>query len=763
MSQEDGAALPVDTIEIVNQHTIGPTMMWTPAIGAETTGLFQHLAHTLHLSDASLKSLRDEAVAILGQCVPPTTFGTHRTGLVVGYVQSGKTMSFTTVAALARDNGFQIIIVITGTSKPLFNQSTERLQTDLRLNSRRDRKWQYFANPTPDDRSAMKGVLADWTDATVPDKERQTVLITVMKHHRHLDNLVQLLRQLSVPRSPTLLIDDEADQAGLNTLVRQGEQSTTYRRLISLYQSLPSHTFLQYTATPQAPLLINMIDVLSPNFAEVLTPGADYVGGKDFFMDQPSLVRPIPAGEIATRDNQPTEPPETLLDALRIFLVGVAAGHALDSGAGNRSMLVHPSQKTKGHKQYFRWISQIRQNWETILELREDDPDRRALIIELQSAYEDLRQSVPDLPSFTDLSACLPRALRHTRIAEVNATKKGGTPHIDWRASYAYILVGGQAMDRGFTVEGLTVTYMPRSLGVGNADTVQQRARFFGYKRHYLGYCRTYLQSAVLNAYRLYVEHEEDIRRQLVEYRGRPLTEWKRAFFLTRSLKPTRDSVLGLDYMRGSFAEQWYVPRAPHESEEGTQANWRVIESFVAALTLSADKGHPLRTEYQSHQVDPAARLSVAYESLLTRLRVTRLRDSQSFTGLLLQIGRHLEQHPDGVCRVYVMSHSGGKWIRRTHQVNDDDEIENIFQGEYPVNPIESKDSIYMRGSIYPGDRRILDKELLTIQIHRVQVLSSDRTRVLGDDVPVIAVWVPAAMGHEWLVQDQVDRTEAHT
>ena len=668
---------------------------------------------------------------------------------MIGYVQSGKTMSFTTVAALARDNGFQIVIVIAGISKPLFAQSTERLQTDLRLNARPDRKWQHFSNPTPDDHRAVSSALADWTDATVPDNERQTVLITVMKNHRHLVDLVELLQKLDLRRVPTLVVDDEADQAGLNTLVRRGDQSTTYRRLVELRHSLASHTFLQYTATPQAPLLINMIDLLSPGFAVVLTPGSTYVGGRDFFLDNSDLVLPIPASEIPTRDTQLLEPPATLLQAMRLFLLGVAAGLVLDEGSGNRSMLVHPSQKTRSHKEYFHWVTQIRLNWEKMLELPETDPDRRGMVNEFRIAYKDLARTAEDLPPFSDLSARLPHAVRRTRVEEVNATRRGGTPHIDWRATYAYILVGGQAMDRGFTVEGLTVTYMPRSLGVGNADTIQQRARFFGYKRRYLGYCRTFLQSTVLDAYRHYVEHEEDIRNQLMEYRGRPLAEWKRAFFLKRELKPTRDNVLDLDYMQGGITNDWYSPRAPHDSEEAVQANWRVVNDFIAGLTLSPDEGSEKRTDYQRHLVDATVPLQSAFASLLTQLRATRLRDSQSFTGLLLQVRKHLEEHPDSVCRVYLMSCSREKWTKRNHQVNGDDEIENIFQGEEPVYPIEQ------RGSVYPGDRKIRDGNGLTIQIHRVGVLSNDRSMTIAEEVPVVAVWVPAEMGKDWLVQNQ--------
>ena len=73
-------------------------------------------------------------------------------------------------------------------------------------------------------------------------------------------------------------------------------------------------------------------------------------------------------------------------------------------------------------------------------------------------------------------------------------------------------------MDRGFTVEGLTVTYMPRGLGIGNADTVQQRGRFFGYKQSYMGLCRVFVGPDVRRAFRDYVEHEEDVRGELERF-----------------------------------------------------------------------------------------------------------------------------------------------------------------------------------------------------------------------------------------------------
>jgi hypothetical protein len=724
--------LESEIVKIIQQSK-DKIIRWQPIVGNETLSLLAHF----RIPEAEKDRIKDEAVSILSKCVPPIATDEALTGLVIGYVQSGKTMSFTTVTALAKDNGYQIVIVIAGTSTSLLTQSTNRLIKDLRLDNRDDRQWQHFESSIikPNDYDKIKSTLDDWRDPSVLISERKTVLITVMKHHGHLQKVHEILKRLNLEQVPTLIIDDEADQASLNAKVKKGHTSTTYQRILSLKDQLPHHTFLQYTATPQAPLLINLIDVLSPQFAEILTPGQGYTGGKDFFGATSGLIKTIPDDEIPSEEAL-YGPPDSLIDAMKLYFLGVACGLVLDGGKGNRSMLVHPSHKTIGHREFYGWIEKTKSRWQRTLELPETDPDKQNLLEDFKYTYEDLNGTVTDLPPFTQLSERLLHAIRQTNLEEVNA-RRGQTPHVNWKNAYAHILVGGQAMDRGFTVEGLTVTYMPRGAGTGNVDTIQQRARFFGYKKDYQEYCRIFLESRVHDAYRSSIIHEESVRDEIIDHNksSKPLTEWKRAFFLDKKLQPTRRSVIDLDYMRGNFSNQWFSPKAPHDSPDASQENLGVINKFLTKFSFKDDKGDSRRTPEQKHKVACGILLNEVYEELLVQFRITRLDDSQKFTGLLLQIKNYLEENPKATCTVYRMS--GGK--PRERKVDKSDEIPNLFQGENAPTG-------------YPGDRKIITRGELTVQIHILKVKSSDSIHL---NVPALVVKVPKEMSADWLIQNQ--------
>ena len=229
-------------IQEVNQNGI-----WNPFVGEETNELLRSKGFTN--TDGTLNEngarILDETYRIMQVCGNPNDATNNETGIVIGYVQSGKTLSFTTLTALARDNNYQIVIVIAGISSNLVNQSTQRLASDLRLNTRYDRKWTLLQNPTrTEDFETIETSLAQWVDPTFPNERCRTVLITVMKNTSHLNNLLNILQGLTLANVPTLIIDDEGDQASLNIRARwaarqnidiedltENQVSTIYRRI----------------------------------------------------------------------------------------------------------------------------------------------------------------------------------------------------------------------------------------------------------------------------------------------------------------------------------------------------------------------------------------------------------------------------------------------------------------------------------------------------------------------------------------------------
>lgn len=723
---------------------------WTPVIGEETEQLLEYL----RLDKVSTQRLLNETKSIFALCGSPEQKTNSETGLVFGYVQSGKTMSFTTLTALAKDNNYQIIVVIAGISTNLLDQSTQRLEKDLRLNERFDRKWLGVKkNPTntSTDRDDISTVLREWKKATFPEDERRTVLITVMKNPRHLQNLIDVLQCLDLREVPTLIIDDEGDQASLNTKalrnaklglaedeISEQDLSTIYRCINELKELLPHHTFIQYTATPQANLFINILDRLSPNFIKLLTPGDVYTGGATFFIENHTLVRKIPSEDIGTDEIPLHAPPQSLIYAMQLFFLGVAAGKVLKD-TNNRSMMIHPSRLQLEQRLYFGWSNSIKERFVATLQMEDEEFDKIELIKEFEIAYRDLSRTVKNLPTFEQLlgnklkSDRLEHAISSTKIEEVNS-RQGKTPLIKWRDHYAYILVGGQSLDRGFTVEGLTVTYMPRPVGVGTVDTIQQRARFFGYKRKYLGYCRIYLDESTINAYRHYVEHEEDLRRSLTENNlaNRHLNDWEREVVLERAYQLARKNVFSNDFERFDLSNEWFRVSAPHDLRNIIYNNRKVTQSFISSIQnlLEEDNGHAKRTEEQKHLVCQIP-LRQAFYDYLMKLKFTRDSDSVRFTGLKSIILRYLEEDTCEEATIYLMR----KGKIRERQLTKKDEIQQLFQGKNPrIGEV-----------IYPGDGEVKDFANLTIQIHNLNLIDKEAGEIF-ENVFTIAIWIPEKM-----------------
>lgn len=245
-------------------------------------------------------------------------------------------------------------------------------------------------------------------------------------------------------------------------------------------------------------------------------------------------------------------------------------------------MMVHPAAATTQHKVYKNWVEKAFNGLKKRIEAEHATKPASVVAI-FQSEYEGLKKTYPELKPLEELAV----ALADEVIDDLNCVEVNFTPdaekRINWKATKYWILVGGAKLDRGYTVEGLCVTYMPRPLGTSPAArTLQQRARFFGYKKAYLGLCRVFLQSSVRRAFTEYVEHEDFVRDALEKSHGKPLRKWRRDFILTQMLKPTI-GLMSLAWGRAACSSRSGSSRVLQRDSAAVAANRALLDGVNEA------------------------------------------------------------------------------------------------------------------------------------------------------------------------------------
>ena len=213
---------------------------------------------------------------------------------------------------------------------------------------------------------------------------------------------------------------------------------------------------------------------------------------------------------------------------------------------------------------------------------------------------------------------------------------------------------------------------------------------------------------------------------------------------LAQSLRPTRRSVIP-DLYRHLQVSEWTQQLHPwtREDDAAVVANWDAIEPFLGDLLFQEDPGSSERTTEQRNALATNVPLEYVLERLLVRMRFLR-RDAPVFSAAELAIQWHLRSNPNATSAVYRMAAQrsplpGGG--RRRRQLDDDGRIVNLFQGEAPVRPVS------LRGTIYPGDRRIHSDETVTVQIHDLDLTDGAQPpRLLKGHVSAVAIWIPDFM-----------------
>jgi hypothetical protein len=518
---------------------------------------------------SSANSLLDRGPLSAGGC-------SGATALALGFIQSGKTTSITALLACAADQGYRVIVAFLGATNLLLDQNRKRLERSLGIDSRQDYVWVSETNPS--------GTVGARRLATHVERER-VVLIPVLKHAKRIRSLAEALAGLDTD-VPVLIVDDEADQASLNTAGKDSE-SSTYEAIQLLRKAVPNHLYVQYTATPYAPLLLDAEDLLSPESVEFLQPGPGYTGGREFFVDFAArVVRDVPALEEQGTKTPPLSLPASLVEALGSFIAGASLLLLRDPSGSPVSMLVHSTARNDVQARYHfllnRQLAAWKQSCEVATsfdEIPEPIRDEHARLISngvKDSGAEQFLLKVRFV-------------LREANLWLVNKTSD--VNKVDWTVSPIHILVGGNKLDRGFTVEGLTVTYMNRPAST-QVDTLEQRARAFGYRRDQLPYCQFFASKRTVRSLRDIVYTEYDLRGQLQDHvgSGGSVRSWARevGLLLPEGMKPTRDAVV---QALSSTPFGWHSLRRPVLDPTSIDHNRELVSAIGLLRASRVDYG----------------------------------------------------------------------------------------------------------------------------------------------------------------------------
>lgn len=662
------------------------------------------------LDNDEKETLINETKNILSKCINPENSTGETTGIVIGYVQSGKTLSFTSLAALASDNNFKIIIFLAGNKNNLLTQTTKRLKKDLDTEGKNCKIYKVFQGPTKKENYhvRIKNILQQ--------KEQPTILITVLKHYSHINELSEIFKSTDLAKlmknKGVLIIDDEADQASLNTYARKNsktedwedeEFSSTYASIIKLKSSIENHSYIQYTATPQGPLLINLMDLLSPKFHIVLTPGKSYTGGKSFFIDNTDIVLAIPPIEVFhNKDNDLAECPQTLVDALQVFLIGTAIVVNIEQKESFLSMMVHADRLNIASAKFFEWVKQLLESWLSHLDLQDNDPGKIELLEQFFQSYLEVTKRIPTPPDFKKIIEEVKEIMLDTNSVLVVA----GSGEIDWSSARAHVLIGADMLNRGFTVENLSVSYMPRkSKGKSNADTIQQRCRFFGYKLNYLDYCRVWLPGDSILEYTEYVTDEEIMRTNL---KSHTLEETAQLLILSPSMNATRNNILSVNLVKYKLSG-WRQYNSVYYIDENT----KYVSEFINKYKLNILEDYHTTDRNHKNIKLPITEII----EFLNNFKVGNPPDVLRKTSTI-QYLKYLEKNEnlkDGY--IFQMAYARTEGRERTLiEENGNIKISNIFSGRSTSGSV-----------VYPGDKFFKTEEFFSIQIHKIKLKHNTR------------------------------------
>ncbi len=481
-------------------------------------------------------------------------------GMVVGQVQSGKTANYTGLICKAADAGFKMIIVLAGIHKNLRSQTQLRLDegflgfdTQQERVNKNNNLW-IGVGEQRSNRHLIAHSLTSSLDngdfnagaanALALNFYTNDPIIAVVKKNAYvLNRLEQWLAAQSTETSdgdkiirnkPLLIVDDEADNASINT--KRDDLNPTringqIRNLLRLFQK---SAYVGYTATPFANIFIplNEDNLFPRDFITNIPAPSNYIGPDKIFGFEPLEEGEEPIDTLPVvhriddyhafvpdrhkRDDQlPVSVPESLKTAIKCFILTCAIRRLRGQGSEHNSMLIHVSRFTNWQAHIKELVENvfnyyrlgIEQNNSLILnEIRETfENDSEGYLSYVTTSSQILNSKLAGLDpnikvhSWKEVLPFLHPSATKIQVKEIHGGAKDVLDYQAYDKKYiregeeaglSVIAIGGNKLSRGLTLEGLSVSYYLRASRM--YDTLMQMGRWFGYRPGYVDLCRLF-------------------------------------------------------------------------------------------------------------------------------------------------------------------------------------------------------------------------------------------------------------------------------
>lgn len=488
-------------------------------------------------------------------------------GLVIGYVQSGKTENMIALSSKALDSGYEVVLVLSGLLNSLRKQTQKRFDFDWTKNQKTLQQYRikgqvYLGNESSEISNHLNVVtyasetetLGDFNkikdglpDYLIEDGAKPKTLMVIKKNKKVLEELQRYLKYLVQQNggnkltSKLLIIDDESDQATINTKSNTQDVSAINKYFNEIAREyFDNFTYVGYTATPYSNVFVDIEseDIFPDDFILNLSKKPGYIGVDELYgqgddMNDLDLFQFIGKEEVEgmkkvedflylnSRMNSYSLKGTAIERAVFNYYFSII--HGQERGLQQPyTLLINPSHLTNTSNKLTEAMNELRERLISggdgvfsNLEYYYDNFVEQSNNIHSQAINRGFAKYLPESPIDKKSTSFLRDQIKELSLkTKVKTLNSGSQDVLDYTQNSKFIVIGGNKLSRGLSLDGLVGAYFPRS--PRGYDTLMQMGRWFGYRSTYIDLLRVYSDLESYDNFVSLVKVESDIRKQVV-------------------------------------------------------------------------------------------------------------------------------------------------------------------------------------------------------------------------------------------------------